>query len=143
MTLIAEKPALRTVEAGATFATPTIVHFSAVLLLSALTRAPWQALTVVAILWALIGLSGVAYVLLAARRMRAQTTYRPQFEDWLCQILLPLAAYAMLAVSALMAAFYIREALFGVGAAALLLLFVGIHNSWDSIAYQVFNKRRG
>jgi hypothetical protein len=142
VTLIAEKPALRTVEAGAIFATPTIVHFSAVLLLSALTRAPWHALTVISILWALIGLSGVAYVLIAARRMRAQTTYRPQFEDWLCQILLPLAAYALLGVSALMAADYNREALFGVGAAALLLLFVGIHNSWDSITFDVFNKRQ-
>src|ERR1700759_1045207 len=105
VTLVADKPALRTLEAGAAFATPTIVHFSAVLLLSALTRAPWQALTVVAILWALIGLSGAAYVLIATRRIRAQTTYRPQFEDWLCQILLPLAAYAMLPVSASMAAF--------------------------------------
>jgi hypothetical protein len=28
--------------------------------------------------------------------------------------------------------------LFGVGAAALLLLFIGIHNAWDSIAYLVF-----
>lgn len=25
----------------------------------------------------------------------------------------------------------------GVGAAALLLLFVGIHNAWDNIAYHV------
>ena len=28
-------------------------------------------------------------------------------------------------------------ALFGVGAAALLLLFTGIHNAWDSIVYLV------
>jgi hypothetical protein len=26
-----------------------------------------------------------------------------------------------------------REALFGVGAAALLLLFIGIHNAWDAV----------
>jgi hypothetical protein len=30
-----------------------------------------------------------------------------------------------------------REALFGVGAAALLLLFDGIHNAWDNVAYHV------
>ena len=29
------------------------------------------------------------------------------------------------------------EALFGVGSAVLLLLFVGIHNAWDNIAYHV------
>jgi VIT1/CCC1 family predicted Fe2+/Mn2+ transporter len=30
-----------------------------------------------------------------------------------------------------------REALFGMGAAVLLLLFVGIHNAWDAVAYHV------
>jgi hypothetical protein len=50
---------------------------------------------------------------------------------------MPLAAYAILALSAFAASSYTREALFGVGAASLLFLFVGIHNAWDSIAYHV------
>jgi hypothetical protein len=60
MTLIAEMLPLRLGEAGAAFATPTIVHFGAVLLLSALLSAPWQAITIVAALWRLVGLSGAA-----------------------------------------------------------------------------------
>jgi len=32
--------------------------------------------------------------------------------------------------------------LFAVGAATLLLLFIGIHNSWDTIAYQVLVRVR-
>jgi hypothetical protein len=36
-----------------------------------------------------------------------------------------------------------REALFGVGAAALLLLFIGIHNAWDAVFYHVFFSKRG
>jgi hypothetical protein len=40
MTLIAERLPLRAAEASAAFATPTIVHFGAALLLSALMRAP-------------------------------------------------------------------------------------------------------
>jgi hypothetical protein len=32
-------------------------------------------------------------------------------------------------------------ALFGVGAAALLLLVAGIRNSWDSVTYHVFVQR--
>ncbi len=28
--------------------------------------------------------------------------------------------------------------MFAVGAAGLLLLFVGIHNAWDSVTYHVF-----
>ena len=33
--------------------------------------------------------------------------------------------------------------MFGVAAAALLLLFVGIHNAWDAITYHVFVNRGG
>jgi hypothetical protein len=77
-----------------------------------------------------------------AWRLRAQTEYLPVFEDWLFHALLPFAAYAMLAVSAFAARSHAREVLFGVGAAALLLLFVGIHNAWDGVAYHVFVKKR-
>jgi hypothetical protein len=28
--------------------------------------------------------------------------------------------------------------MFGVAAAALLLLFVGIHNAWDAVTYHIF-----
>jgi hypothetical protein len=45
MTLIAERPPLRAADAGAAFATPTIVHFGVALLLSALLRAPWPKVT--------------------------------------------------------------------------------------------------
>ncbi|HKB71503.1 MAG TPA: hypothetical protein VKH46_11710 [Thermoanaerobaculia bacterium] len=44
-------------------------------------------------------------------------------------------------MSALAASSRLRGALFGVGAAALLLLFAGIHNAWDSVAYHVFVSR--
>jgi len=36
-----------------------------------------------------------------------------------------------------------HEALFGIGAAALLLLFIGIHNAWDAVTYHVFVKKQG
>jgi hypothetical protein len=44
----------------------------------------------------------------------------------------------MLALSAFEAPYHTRAALFGVGAAALLLLFIGIHNAWDAVTYHVF-----
>jgi hypothetical protein len=137
LTLIAERPQLGTPEAGAAFATPTIVHFSAVLLLSAVLRAPWQAIAAVAAFWGLVGVSGMVYTVIVARRMRAQSAYRPVFEDWLFHAVLPLATYALLALSAFAASSHTHEALFGVGAAALLLLFTAIHNAWDAIAYHV------
>lgn len=138
MTLIAERPQLNKAEAGAAFATPTIIHFGAALLLSALLRAPWAAVTSASAVWGLIGLIGIVYVLIVARRMKNQNVYRPVAEDWLFHAVLPLAAYASLAISAFAASAYTRGALFGVGAAALLLLFVGIHNAWDTTTYNIF-----
>jgi hypothetical protein len=142
MTLLADRPHLATPEAGAAFATPTIVHFSAALFLSAILRAPWHGITPVAVLWGLMGLAGVIYIVLVVRRMRVQTSYRPDFEDWFFHVVLPFAANAVLALSALAAPWHEREALFAVGAATLLLLFIGIHNSWDTIAYQVLVRMR-
>src|SRR5437868_1342877 len=73
MTLIADRPQMASPEAGAAFATPTVVHFSAVLLLSAILRAPWQSTSTVAALWGLVGFAGMAYGAIVARRMRKQT----------------------------------------------------------------------
>jgi len=58
MALIAERSPPRGEEAGPAFATPTIVHFGAVLLLSAIQSAPWQEVSFVALFWvswALVG----------------------------------------------------------------------------------------
>jgi hypothetical protein len=142
LALIAERPQLGTPEAGAAFATPTIVHFGTALLLSALVRVPWHVATPVAALWGVIGLCGAIYAVVVARRMRVQTAYKPEFEDWLFHVVLPLAAHATLVLSALSVSSHTGEALFGVGGAALLLLFVGIHNAWDAVAYHVFVSMR-
>ena len=69
--------------------------------------------------------------------MRKQTAYKPQLEDWLFHVVLPLVAYTALALSSFAAFSHVREALFGVGGAALLLLFIGIHNAYDNVAYLV------
>ena len=139
ITLIAAKPIVGDARAaGAAFATPTIIHFGAVLLLSAIGNAPWTEITTVTILWGLIGLSGVAYVVVVARRMRVQSAYQPVFEDWLFHVLLPIVAYAVLAISAYATLSHTRAALFIIGTAALLLLFIGIHNAWDAVTYHVF-----
>jgi hypothetical protein len=141
--LIAEMPAARAdAQAGDAFSTPSVVHFGVVLLLSAVVSAPWDGIGAVALLWGFVGLSGMVYAVVVARRLKVQTAYKPVFEDWLFHVLLPLASYAMLAGSAFAARSHARPALFIVGTAALLLLFVGIHNAWDAVTYHVFVRRR-
>jgi hypothetical protein len=142
MTLIAARSVARgEAQAGDAFSTPSVVHFGVVLLLSAIISAPWDGVGTVAVLWGGVGLIGIAYVAVVARRMRAQTVYQPVFEDWLFHVLLPIAAYAILAGSAFAARSHARTALFLVGAAALLLLFIGIHNAWDTVTHLVFVQR--
>ena len=137
MTLIAQNPPKGVSEGSAAFSTPTVVHFSAVLLLSALVRVPWEAASSAAIAWGALGLGGLLYTANIAHRMHTQTVYQPVFEDWLFHALLPLAAYLIIGVSALGTASEIRLALMGVAGAALLLLFAGIHNAWDAVAYHI------
>ena len=144
MALIASLPrAPGSAQAGAAFATPNIVHFGCALLLSAVLCAPWHGIGGPAIFLGLLGLHGVAYEIVVARRMQKQTAYRPEFEDWLFHVLLPIAAYVVLAVSAYAALSHAHAALFGVAAAALLLLFAGIHNAWDAVTYHIFVVRSG
>jgi hypothetical protein len=141
MTLLAEKPQIASPEAGAAFATPNVVHFSAALLLSALMRVPWHGIGAAALAWGIVGLAGLVYVAIVVRRMRSQHAYAPDWEDWSWHVVLPLVAYALLLVSAV-ARSHEEAALMSVAAATLLQLFIGIHNSWDAIAYHVLVRMR-
>jgi hypothetical protein len=142
MTLIANLPIRRgNAQAGDAFSTPTVAHFAVVLFLSAAGCAPWDRIIGMAALWGVVGVSGIVYVVIVALRMRSQTAYRAVFEDWLFHALLPLLSYTTLAASACLAFGDPRTSLFLVAAAALLLLFTGIHNAWDIIRYHVFMKK--
>ena len=142
MALVANLPHEQSgAQAGNAFATPNVVHFGAVLFLSAVVCAPWHGLDVPGLVFGILGLSGIGYSLIVTRRMRSQTAYQPEFEDWLFHSMLPFAAYATLATSGYASRIRAYWPMFGVGAAALLLLFVGIHNAWDAVTYHVYFSR--
>ena len=138
MTLIAQKPPAQISDLGFAFSTPTVIYFATTLLLGALVRAPWETILPVGILCSILGVCGVIYATIITRRVRKQTIYRPEFEDWLCHAVLPLTGYILLTASAVSTLWHPHEALFGVALAALLFLFVGIHNAWDAVTYHVF-----
>jgi hypothetical protein len=142
MTLIAQRPPIRAAEGGAAFSTPTVVHFSTVLFLAAVLRAPWDANVPAIIVIAAVGAAGTMYALVTARRMRRQTVYTPDSEDWLFHAIIPFSAYLLLLLSALACVPRLRDGLFGVVGGTLLLLFCAIHNAWDATAYHVLAQRR-
>ena len=137
LTLAADRPRPHLAEGSAAFTSPTIVHFAAVLLLSAVMSAPWSGHGIVAALWGLASLAGMIYTLIAIRRMRTQHAYQPIFEDWLAHAILPFGAYATLAAAAVMAHAHPHAVNFAVAAVTLVLLFTGIHNAWDTASYHV------
>lgn len=136
--LLANMPRVGNPAAASAFATPNIVHFGTVLLISALLSAPWHAIGGAGVIWGLVGLAGTLYELFITWRMRTQTAYRPVFEDWFFHAVLPFAVYATLAGSAVVAHSHPRGALVAVGVDVLVLLFVGIHNAWDAATYHIF-----
>jgi hypothetical protein len=137
LTLIAERPTRDAEQATAAFGSPTVFHFGAALFLAAALRAPVPTIISAAILWGAMGLTGLIYSVVVLRRMHHQRAYHPIFEDWLFHILLPFLAYIALTLSPFAAVSHTRAALFTVGGAVLLLLFVGIHNAWDNVSYLV------
>jgi len=124
------------------FATPTIVHFAAVLLVSAILSAPWHSLLYAGLTLGALGVTGVVYVLATARRARGQTDYVPVLEDWLFHVGLPLLAYATILVAAILLPGHAGESLFAIGASTVLVLFVGIHNAWDAVTYIALTRSR-
>ena len=126
-------------EANTAFATPTVVHFGAALLIAVILSAPWQVLWSITLLLGLVGLGGMTYVVIIARRLRSQVSnpasYTPVMEDWIWHTVLPLVAYTALFIAAITLSANPPLPLFFLGAATVLLLFIGIHNSWDTVTY--------
>jgi hypothetical protein len=117
------------------FSTPTIVHFCAVLFISAILSAPWSVLSRVGFALGVCGVAGLVYAVIVIIRMWRQTVYAPVLEDWTFHAVLPLLAYAALLVAAVVLERDLATILFVIGGSALLLLFIGIHNAWDAVVF--------
>lgn len=117
------------------YGTPTVVHFGAALLISALLSAPWTALWGIALLLGAVGLAGMVYIGVVLRRSQQQNEYQPVFEDWLFHFILPFVGYATLFICGILLPSIPAPVLFFVATAALLFLFIGIHNAWDTVTF--------
>ena len=125
------------------FASPTIVHFCGVLMVSALLSAPWSTVTGASVCLGVTGLAGVIYVMIVLGHARRQSDYVPELEDWLCHFALPFVAYFAVISAAVALVSHRATALFIMAGAVLLLLFDGIHNAWDAVTYIALSQRKG
>ena len=142
ITLVTEKERSESTHDGiATFSTPTVMHFAAALLVSAVLTAPWHSLVHASAAVALIGLYGVAYILRVMSRTRRLTMYRADFEDWTWFTILPFVAYGAISAGAIALTAAPVQALFIIAGGVVLLIFIGIRNAWDVVTYLAIVRR--
>jgi hypothetical protein len=139
ITLIADRPSRATGGGLNAFATPTVVHLTGALVVSAIMSAPWPSTLGPSLALATTGLAGLAYSVIVAGRTRRVTDYEPVWEDWLWYTVLPCIGYAALLTAAVLR-MNSPAAMFVVGAAALGLLLIGIHNAWDTVTHIVVSQ---
>ena len=142
ITLVGDSNIPRTPESTHAFGTPNVVHFAAILVLSAILSAPWHSFKSPAHLIGAIAILGVVYVLIVFRRMLRQHGYKPVLEDWLFHLALPLLSYGTLFFGAAGMSHGQEWALFLIGTVAMLQLCIGIHNAWDTVVYVISQKEQ-
>jgi len=114
------------------FVTPTIVHFGAVLALAALLSMPGQGPLSLSLGFGAFGFAGLVYSgMIAARIHGLSAKYVPALEDWLWNAALPAIVYGTLLAIAFSIWLWPRQSMYGVAAAVVLLMIIGIHNAWD------------
>lgn len=141
LTLIAEIQVYSTHAQVRAFATPTITHFGAALLVSTIMSAPWKSLTGMTIALRVIGLLGVLYAVLTLWRARSQHDYVPVWQDWLFHNAIPFVIYTALLTSSFLLRTHEIDMLFVIAGAALSLLLLSIRNAWDTVIYIVLDYR--
>jgi hypothetical protein len=118
-----------------TFSTPTVVHFSVALLISAVLSAPWPTLVGPAIIVAITGLGGIVYLARVTHLSTRLETYEPDLEDWIWYSGIPFVAYGAIVVGAIMLFRSPGDAPFALGGSVVMLLFIGIRNAWDVVTF--------
>jgi hypothetical protein len=123
------------------FATPTVVHFCSVLLVSAILSMPKHTPGTLSLCITITGLAGLGYAVWVFFQTRRQTHYQPVLEDWIWHAVLPHVAYLSLLIVGLCIRTHPEPALYFVAVTALLLLYIGIHNAWDAALFLAVKKK--
>ncbi len=120
------------------FISPTVVHFTGSLWISAVLNVPGHTVLSLSLCLAAGGLAGLVYcgrTLYWMVRTFTDSLYTPFLEDWVWNAILPVLSYLGLLGCAWGILAHPAPSLYIVGGIALLLLFIGIHNAWDVVAW--------
>ncbi len=117
------------------FSTPTVIHFTLALLVSAVLCAPWPSATAPGVIVSLVGAGGIAATVRAMSRTRRLRNYVADMEDWFWYTLAPLVGYGVMLLGAARFVGLAKEAPFEIAGSVLLLLFIGIRNAWDVVTF--------
>lgn len=121
------------------FSTPTVTHFSIVLLLAGIMTMPVHSATSLRLCLGAVAIGGLVSAGAAVRRMKRLSSYTADPEDWAWHAILPFAAYLVLLAAALVLGSLPGAAVVAVAIVVLSLLFIGIHNAWDVAVYLVIH----
>jgi hypothetical protein len=125
VTLLAQARAMSSMREVRAFGTPTLVHFCAALLVSAIMSAPWQSLACFGATVGIGGALGVIYSLSIIWHAR-KSSYQPDLSDWIWYTALPLLAHLALATAAISLWWNPALSLYVIAAASLAFLLLGI-----------------
>ena len=114
------------------FVTPTIVHFSMVLVVSAYLSMPHQTALTLDIGTFAAGILGLIYITVIIVRFRRMVpNYVPVIEDWVWNVVLPFIAYGTALTVAIIGWTGRHTSVHALAACLVLLMLIGIHNAWD------------
>jgi hypothetical protein len=124
----------RSVDRFEAFATPTLVAFATVLAISALATVPAHSETSLGVCLALSGIAGVVYTCYNTRQVQHEEGYT-YMSDWAWRHIAPGFDYVALFIAGIVVWVDDVVALYMLGACAVVMLFIGIHNAWDTAVW--------
>ena len=122
------------------FVTPTISYFVTVLVAAGVMSAPSMTPYMLALLLALGGIAGLAYLVWIGAHHQWRAGKLPM-DDWFGYVALPVVGYVLLLAAAIEVRLDGAYGLETVALAMILFLVVGIRNAWDLVLWMAQQPR--
>jgi hypothetical protein len=120
------------------FITPTAVYLGSVLVGSAILTAPTLTPFALAIILGIGGTAGAAYAVVVATRV---WTMNLDLADRACYAVIPILAYAAIALAAVFVSAAVVPSLNALAVAFVVILIVGMRNAWDMATFMITRNR--